>query len=140
MEMTMEIFVALAPAIVSAVAGFFIEVVPALRKWFESVLQNESTTSWLIDLTHSVTLLGASVAGYLGAKEDSTSTVVVGCVWFVAFAAISFKLSRLLEELKVRNTEREFKDRHRKMAGAVRSIVRDEVGKVMWDTGETPDA
>lgn len=140
MEQTMSIFVALAPAIAVALAGFFIEVVPALRKWFESVLQNESTTAWLIDLTHSVTLLGASVAGYLGAKEGSTATVVVGFVWFVAFAAISFKLSKWLEELKKRNTEREFKDRHRKMAGAVRSIVRDEVGKVMRDTGDSTGA
>ena len=140
MEMTMSIFVALAPAIALAVAGFFIEVVPAMRKWFESVLQNESTTSWLIDLTHSVTLLGATVAGFLGFKEDATATLVLGFVWFLAFASISLKLSRWLEELKIGNTEREFKDRHRKMAGVVRSIVRDEVGKVMRDSGESPDS
>ena len=140
MELTMAIFVALAPAIAFAVAGFFIEVVPALRNWFESVLQNESTTSWLIDLTHSATLLGASVAGYLGFKEDSAGTFVVGFIWFVAFASISLKLSRWLEELKVGETEREFKVRHRKMAGAVRSIVRDEVGKVMRGPDESRDA
>lgn len=140
MEMTMAIFVALAPAIAVALAGFFIEVVPTWIKWIKSVLQNESTTSWLIDLTHSVTLLGASVSGYLGAKEDSTVTVLVGFIWFVAFAAISLKLSRWLEELKKRNTESEFKDRHRKMAGAVRSIVRDEVGKIMRDTEDSQDA
>ncbi len=140
MDVTMPIFVALAPAIAVALAGFFIEVVPTWLKWIKSVLQDESTTSWLIDLTHSVTLLGASVAVYLGAKEDSTVTVLVGFIWFVAFAATSLKLSRLLEELKTRNTERELKERHRKMSGAVRSIVRDEVGKIMRDTGDSQDA
>lgn len=140
MEMTMEIFVALAPAIAFAVAGFFIEVVPAVFKWFKSVLQSESTTAWLIDLTHSATLLGTSVATFLGAREGSMATILVGLVWAALCATASYKLSKWLDVVKQRNAEQEFKTRHRKMAGAVRSIVRDELQKGIRDTGDFPGA
>lgn len=136
MAITMSIFVALAPAIAVAVAGFFIEVVPAMFKWFKSVLQSEFTTAWLIDLTHSATLLGASVATFLGAREDSMATILVGFIWAVLCATVSYKLSKWLDVLKQRNVEHEFKTRHRKMAGAVRSIVRDERQKAIRDTGD----
>ena len=140
MEIPMAIFVALAPAIALAVAAFFIEVVPAVFKWFNSVLQSESTTAWLIDLTHSATLLGASAATFLGAREGSMATILVGFVWAALCATATYKLSRLLDVLKQGKAEYEFKTRHRKLAGAVRSIVRDEQQKVLRDTGDSSGA
>lgn len=139
MAMSVAIFVALAPGIASAIAGIFIEIVPALSRWFKSVLQAEATTTWLIDLTHGATLLGTSLATFLGTKEGSVATMLVGLVWAFACATLSYKLSRWLDVLKERNVEGEFKDRHRKTAGAVRSIVRDEFEKAMKDTGKQSD-
>ena len=68
------------------------------------------------------------------------ATILVGLVWAALCATASYKLSKWLDVVKQRNAEQEFKTRHRKMAGAVRSIVRDELQKGIRDTGEFPGA
>lgn len=141
MEATMAIFVAMAPAIAFALVGFFIEVVPVFLKWLRSaVLQYESTTSWLIDLLHSATLIGTSVASFLGLKDGSSGSLFLGLVWAVLCGTVSYKLARWLEVLRVRNAEGDLKLRHRKMAGTVRSIVRDELRVVTRDEGDSSGA
>lgn len=134
MEMSYAIFVALAPAIAFAVAGFFIEVVPGFLKWLEAVSQSQTMTEWLKDLVLGATLFGTTASTFLGLKEQSVSTLVVSAVWFAVFSTWSYKLSRQLDELKTRDAERDLSKQHRKMAGTVRSIVRGELAKAFQDT------
>lgn len=134
MEMSYAIFVALAPAIAFAVAGFFIEVVPGFLKWLEAVSQSQTMTEWLKDLVLGATLFGTTASAFLGLNENSVSTLVVSAVWFAIFSTWSYKLSRQLDELKTRDAERDLSKQHRKMAGTVRSIVRGELAKAFQDT------
>ena len=140
MEMSYAIFVALAPAIAVALAAFFIEVVPCFLKWFETVMQSSTMTGWLKDFVLGSALLGTPIATVVGLHQQSTSTLVVSAMWFVAFTVWSFMLARQLDELKKRDAERDLSKQHRKMAGTVRSIVRGEVAKVLQDERENGEA
>lgn len=147
MDNTSAIFVALAPAFAVAIVGFIVEVVPGLlqrirvlvtrmRRWTFVFFASQPMTQWLLDLVHGATLLGTSVAAILGLKQDSPETLMVAAAWAVFSSTISFKLSRQLERLKDRESERSAareKRQHRKMAGTVRSIVKDELAKVSAD-------
>lgn len=137
MDKSIPIFVALAPAIAFAVAGFVIEIGPSLRSWGGCFMQSVPRVEWLKDFVMGAAVFGSTIAGVLGLRSDSAGTMVVSVAWFTVMQFVSYLLSKKLEFLQERDVEVE-RARHRKIAGTVRSIVRDELLKAMVPTGKTP--
>ena len=100
-------------------------------------MQSVPRVEWLKDFVMGAAVFGSTIAGVLGLRSDSAGTMVVSVAWFTVMQFVSYLLSKKLEFLQERDEEVE-RARHRKIAGTVRSIVRDELLKAMVPTGKTP--
>lgn len=117
------IFVALAPAIVTALVGLVVEVGPRLKTWAIAAMQSRAKVESLKELTAHAAFYGSVLGGLMGYKKEAVETYILAVVWLVVFLFVTFRLASRLDEMD----ESEEIRLHRKIAGTVRSIVRSEV-------------
>lgn len=125
MELGFEMLVVLLPAIATAVLAIAIEVVPKLVARLHTLMRNASDVEWLNHLVMHSAFFGTAIGTVLGLKKESNATAYVAVVWFVALLYISRMLCSRIEELE----EEKERALHRKTAGTIRSIVRNELQK-----------
>lgn len=123
MKNTMGIWVALAPGIATAVLGFVVEVVPALRSKLNAMMHSASDVEWIKELVMHSAFYGTVLAAVLGFKKEAPETALLAGAWFIVLLYLSRLLSNRLDELE----EKERGHVHRKNAGMTRSVVRGEL-------------
>lgn len=133
---TIGYLAALAPACACAIAGFVVEVVPAISRAFTRLYASPQKLEWLKEIISHSSFYGTAIGGVLGYNHGSTAMYAVAVLWFVSLHSFTFALSSQLEELE-REEEQLEKVRFRKMAGMVRSIVRDELARPTSKVGVT---
>ena len=70
---------------------------------------------------------GSAISGFFGWQRESTASPILVTIWFVSLMAVSRLLTLRIAALE----EHERSQAHRRTAGTVRSIVRDEVTKAL---------
>ena len=133
---TINVLVALAPAIAAAVVGFVVEVGPTLKKRAVAMMHSRTKVETLKELLAHTAFYGSFLGSVFGFKKDSVHTFYLAAVWFGVFLFLAFRLAKRVEELE----EYEELRVHRKRAGLVRSIVRSELERVASSKVEKPDA
>lgn len=118
-----NILVALAPAIVTAVVGFVVEVGPVLKLRAKAFMSSRPKVETLKELLAHTAFYGSFLGSAFGFNKHSPYTFVLAAAWFVFFILASFRLAALVGELE---EEEEIK-LHRKRAGLVRSVMRSEL-------------
>ncbi|ABE47194.1 hypothetical protein [Polaromonas sp. JS666] len=133
---TIGYLAALAPACACALAGFVVEVVPAISRAFQRLYASPQKLEWLKEIISHSSFYGTAIGGVLGYNHGSSAMYAVAVLWFVSLHSFTFALASQLEELE-REEEQIEKVRFRKMAGMVRSILRDELSKTASKVGVT---
>lgn len=102
-----------------------------LAAWY----QREANTPALLELwrdnLNNAAWLGTATAAFF-AKENSVTFWSLALVWFLVLQLLARQVSNAmarLQELEQEQTARATSKLHRWVAGAVRSIVQDELGK-----------
>ncbi len=90
---------------------------------FRSVIGSREHVTTLIGVTTNVCFLGTAVGSLLGYTGDSREAYLMGALLALLCAWLLVRLSGLSAEL----AKAEVSASHRRTAGAVRSIVRDEI-------------
>jgi hypothetical protein len=124
-----QFLVVLAPAIAIAIAGFVIEVGPAIKRSFGKFFQSAPTVEWIQELVAHAAFYGGVIAAILGIEKASHWTMYCAALWFVGLSAISLALASRLHAIEERDREQEESMRFRKTAGLIRSIVRSELDR-----------
>lgn len=129
MEKFIPIFVVLAPAIVCALVGFVVEVVPAFQRFVvKEIYSSLAKLEWLKEVVSHASFYGVAVSGFLGYNQKSYEFYVYALAWFLACQWFSVRLVTRIEDFEEEAKEKD-KIRFRKTAGMVRSIVKDELGR-----------
>lgn len=90
---------------------------------FRTVISSRDHLTTLIGVTTNITFLGTAVGALFGYTGDSREAYLLGGLLGLLAAWFLVRLSRLSAEL----AKAEASAGHRRMAGTVRSIVRDEI-------------
>lgn len=90
---------------------------------FRTVISTRDHLTTLIGVTTNVTFLGTAVGALFGYTGDSREAYLLGALLGLLAAWLLVRLSRLSAEL----AKAEASAGHRRTAGTVRSIVRDEL-------------
>lgn len=90
---------------------------------FRTVISSRDHLTTLIGVTTNITFLGTAVGALFGYTGDSREAYLLGGLLGLLAAWLLVRLSRLSAEL----AKAEASSGHRRMAGTVRSIVRDEL-------------
>jgi len=90
---------------------------------FRTVISSRDHLTTLIGVTTNITFLGTAVGALFGYTGDSREAYLLGALLGLLAAWLLVRLSRLSAEL----AKAEASAGHRRMAGTVRSIVRDEL-------------
>lgn len=127
-----QILVVLAPAIACALVGLCIALAPCVaylhanienirRRFLSSKAFMETAKEFVV---HAA-FLGSGVGVLFGFQSGTKAAYLVAAVYMFLMLWLSYWLTALLDALE----EKESSERHRKMAGLFRSIVKNELEK-----------
>ncbi len=129
-----DYLVVLFPAIASAMVGFLVEVVPIIALGYRKlrvrvalIMDTEEHVVTIKEFVVHASFLGPAVGIVVGVDAKSTAAYYLAVAFFLGAVLFSIHLSKLLTQIG----EREAKERHRRLAGTVRSIVRSELAKAV---------
>ncbi|MES2027405.1 MAG: hypothetical protein V4448_17805 [Pseudomonadota bacterium] len=129
MKEFVPIVVALAPAIVCALVGFVVEVVPLLQAFIvREIYSSVAKLEWLKEIVSHASFYGVAVTGLTGIGHEAPGFYYLAAGWFFACQMFTLFLVKRLERLELLDEDKA-KVRWRKTAGMIRSIVKDELSK-----------
>ena len=118
-----KLLAALAPAIVCAMLVAGIYAPPAVLEALDRLRKDEERLEWWYHVVLHGSFYGSALNAILGVEAHSTAGELVTGLWFV----VGLTLSRLLGKQLCSLRESTARKSHNKMAGTVRSIVRNEL-------------
>jgi hypothetical protein len=119
----LEILVALAPGMLTAVLGLVVTLWEPMKMRLKEYREVPEMVERVREIAHDLSLLGSGAAAYIGYRDEDIVLIAFTFAWFVAFSTIANRAALWATELR----ERDEVKAHRKMAGTVRSIARDVV-------------
>lgn len=96
-----------------------------LTALFDTSKASIAHLEWRSEIASHSAFYGSAVAGLLGIQKDSLFALVFAAWWFFVGLWYSRRLATRIAELE----DHEDRTRRRKLAGAVRDIVRSELAK-----------